>query len=57
MPTLRIPTPLRAYTNGVSDLNIQGTTVEEVVENLVTQYPPLRPHLFSSEGGLRPYVN
>lgn len=57
MATIRIPTPLRPYTNGQSDLTISGETVGQVLENLVQQYPALRPHIFNDDGELRPFVN
>jgi len=57
MAVLRISTPLRPYINGKSEVELQGETVLEVVEDLILQYPALRPHLFSSEGKLRAFVN
>ncbi len=57
MATLRIPTPLRAYTGGNNEIAVQGSTVGEALDELVTLYPSLRPHLFNGEGKLRPFVN
>ena len=57
MTTLRIPSPLRPYANGVSELQIQAENVGQAIEKLTEQYPPLRTHLFSEEGELRPFVN
>ena len=57
MPVLRIPTPLRTYADGQTDVTLPGSTVGELMNNLVVQYPSLRPHLFSSEAQLRPFVN
>ncbi|GAB4472513.1 MAG: MoaD/ThiS family protein [Anaerolineales bacterium] len=57
MATIRIPTPLRPYTNGQSDLIISGETVGQVLDNLVQQFPTLRTHLFNENGELRPFVN
>jgi molybdopterin converting factor small subunit len=57
MPSLRIPTPLRAYTAGQSEINLQGQTAGEVLNDLITQHPGLKPHLFNEEGTLRPFVN
>jgi molybdopterin converting factor small subunit len=57
MPSLRIPAPLRSYTDGQSEIALQGSTVNEVMQNLVTQYPTIKPHLFNGEGSLRPFVN
>lgn len=57
MPVLRIPTPLRAYVNGQTEVTLEGNTVSAVMVNLVEEYPALRPHLFNGEGQLRPFVN
>lgn len=57
MPVLRIPTPLRSYTNGLPDVNVQGTTVGEAMLSLVGQFPTLQPHLYNGKGELRPFVN
>jgi molybdopterin converting factor small subunit len=57
MATLKIPTPLRHYTAGQSEIRVQGTTVAEAMNNLIAQYPTLQPHLYNSRGELRPFVN
>ena len=57
MPSIRIPTPLRAYTEGQSEIIIQGQTAGEAMENLIAQHPGLKPHLFNEQGALRPFVN
>ncbi|MCX8062603.1 MAG: MoaD/ThiS family protein [Anaerolineales bacterium] len=57
MATIRIPTPLRPYTNGQSDIPVSGDTVAQVLDNLVDAYPALRSHIFNENGELRPFVN
>jgi len=57
MPVLRIPTPLRAYTNGQSDVTVNGSNISEALVDLTTQYPTIKPHLFNDGGDLRPFVN
>ena len=57
MPVLRIPTPLRAYTNGQSDVTVSGANISEALADLTTQYPTIKPHLFNDGGELRPFVN
>jgi molybdopterin converting factor small subunit len=57
MPSLRIPTPLRAYTAGESEVTIQGQTAGDALNYLVIHHPGLKPHLFSEDGNLRPFVN
>jgi len=57
MPTLRIPTPLRTYTNGKSEISVQGGTVAAAIDDLVSNYPALKNHLLNDAGQLRPFVN
>ena len=57
MPVLRIPTPLRAYTNGQAEINVSGANISEALTDLTNQYPTIKPHLFNDGGELRPFVN
>ena len=57
MTTLRIPTPLRPYAEGQSEITVQGLTVGEALNDLVNQYPALKKHLFAETDELRPFVN
>jgi len=56
MAKIRIPTPLRAYTAGASNIDVAGGTVGEALQSLLLQHPDLRPHLFHEEQ-LRSFVN
>ena len=56
MASIKIPTPLRAYTSDEATVNVDGGTVSEALKHLVSQYPELEPHLFS-DGKLRSFVN
>jgi adenylyltransferase/sulfurtransferase len=57
MLILKIPTPLRAYTNGQAEVPVNGGTVASALDSLVQQYPAIQPHLFNEGGTLRPFVN
>ena len=54
---INIPTPLRAYTGGQQTVNVPGSTVGEVLQQLTGAYPELRQHLYTGEGKLRSFVN
>ena len=56
MPSIKIPTPLRAYTGNNAQVSVSGGTVGEVLTDLPTQYPELKQHLFNG-GELRNFVN
>ena len=57
MLILKIPTPLRTYTNGQAEVTVNGGTVASALDSLVQQYPAIKPHLFNEGGSLRPFVN
>jgi len=57
MTTLRIPTPLRTYTGGKSEVIVSGSKISEALTDLTTQFPAIKPHLFHETGELRPFVN
>jgi molybdopterin converting factor small subunit len=57
MTTLRIPTPLRTYTGGKSEVTVSGVKISDALNDLTTQFPAIKPHLFNESGELRPFVN
>lgn len=57
MPSIRIPTPLRVYAGGQSEISVRGQNVGQALSDLVDQNPSLRPHLFNESGELRAFVN
>jgi molybdopterin converting factor small subunit len=57
MPTIKVPSPLRSYTNGQAEVPVQGSTVAAAMGDFINIYPSLQPHLFNSQGELRPFVN
>jgi len=52
-----IPTPLRAFTDKLEAVELEGKNVAELLKNLTEKYQPLRKHLFNDEGKLRNFVN
>jgi sulfur-carrier protein len=56
MASIKIPTPLRAYTNNQAQVDIAGKTVGEALNDLTDKYPELRQHLFNG-AELRNFVN
>ena len=54
---VRIPTPLQKLTNGQAEVDSQGTTVTELLEQLNRQYPGLKERLCDETGKLRRFVN
>jgi molybdopterin synthase sulfur carrier subunit len=57
MTTVRIPSPLRRYTNSKSKVQVNGSTVTEVIENLEAAYPGVKSRLYDDSGQIKRYVN
>jgi len=57
MTILKIPTPLRYYTNGQAEVAVAGSDVAEAMRDLVGKYPTLEQHLYNGDGKLRNFVN
>ena len=55
--TVRIPTQLRPLAANASEVQIDGSTVEEVLKGLEAQHPGFGERLFDAEGNLRRFVN
>ena len=54
--TVKIPTQLRAATDGDGVANVEGSTVGEVLDALYDRYGELRSRI-AEAGGLRRFVN
>ena len=54
---IKIPSPLRRFTDGQSSVSVEGTTVSEVLQNIFNQYPEIRSHLLDENGAIRNFVN
>jgi sulfur-carrier protein adenylyltransferase/sulfurtransferase len=53
---VRIPTPLRSFTSGQAQIELEGSTIGESIHRLVERHPGLERHLFTPEGKLRNFV-
>ncbi|GAC1324413.1 MAG: MoaD/ThiS family protein [Chloroflexota bacterium] len=56
MSKVRIPPVMRNQTGGVRDVEASGSTVGEVLQHLVTQFPALNDQLYE-DNQLRRFVN
>jgi sulfur-carrier protein len=57
MPVVKIPPVLRPSVSGMSEVEVEGATVGEVLEALADRYPDTSDQLLSGEGELNRYVN
>ena len=55
--SVRVPTILRPYTQGASEVSVEGSTLSEVLESLDTSYPGIKSRVLDDAGELRRFVN
>ena len=54
---LRIPSPLRRFTNGESSIEVNGNNIGQILEELFSAHPDIKGHLVEDDGSLRNFVN
>ncbi len=57
MATVRIPTPLRRFTNGADEVKAMGATVAQIIADLDRNYVGMRDRLCEKDGKVRRFVN
>ena len=55
MPTIRIPSALRAFTSGASDVEVGATTVREALAALDSKHPGIAAKVLT-EGKVKPFI-
>jgi molybdopterin synthase sulfur carrier subunit len=54
---VRIPTILRTYTEGASEVTAEGTTLSEVLDDLEARHAGIKARVLDDAGQLRRFVN
>ena len=57
MSTVKFPAVLRANVGGAREIDATGSTIGEVLDQLVGTFPSLRDQLFTEDGELNRFVN
>lgn len=58
MPVIvRVPTPLRSFTNGSEEVSIDGNTIQDVVDNLESSHSGIKERLCDENGKIRRFLN
>ncbi len=57
MPIVRFPALMKYYVDNQSEFSVDGSTIAEVLDNIVLRYPTLKTHLFDTKGDLRRHFN
>jgi molybdopterin synthase sulfur carrier subunit len=55
--SVRVPTILRTYTKGESEVSADGSTLSEVLDSLDSSYPGIKGRVVDEQGKLRRFVN
>ena len=55
--SVRIPTILRTYTDGASEVTAEGGKLSEVLDNLDASFPGIKARILDDNGELRRFVN
>jgi sulfur-carrier protein len=54
---VRIPAPLRKLTNDQAVVEVNGSTIQELLSGLEKQYPGLKERICDDSGQIRRFVN
>ena len=55
--SVRIPTILRSYTGGASEVDANGATLSAVLDSLEADHPGIRARILDEQGAIRRFVN
>jgi molybdopterin synthase sulfur carrier subunit len=55
--SVRVPTILRTYTGGASEVSADGATLADILESLDASYPGIKGRIIDEQGALRRFVN
>lgn len=48
---------MKSYVDNQSEFSANGSTIAELLEDILARYPVLKPHLFDANGELRRHFN
>ena len=54
---VRVPTPLRKFTQGADEVDAQGDTIKALVDDLEQNYPGIKERICDDTGKVRRFVN
>ena len=54
---VRVPTPLRKFTQGAEEVSAQGNNVKAIVEDLEKSFPGIKERICDETGKVRRFVN
>lgn len=54
---VRIPTPLQKLTQNKAEVECDGCTIRELIDNLEKAYPGLKERFYDENGKMRRFIN
>jgi molybdopterin synthase sulfur carrier subunit len=54
---VRVPTPLRKFTQGADEVSARGTNIKALVEDLEQNFPGIKERICDETGKIRRFVN
>jgi len=57
MATVKLPTILRKQTNGEAQVQAEGDTPRDLLNDLESKYPGITKNIVSDDGGLHRFIN
>ncbi len=54
---VKIPTVLRKHTEGNATVDANGSTVRELIDDIVAKYPDFKDRVLSDDGELHRFIN
>jgi len=56
MPSIRVPSALRSFTNGNSDVETTATTVRDAIADLDRRHPGIAARVLDGSGAVKPFI-
>ena len=56
MAKIIIPTPLRKFTDNNKEVVVNGSTIQETINDLVKEYPAIGNNILNGDGSIRNFV-
>jgi molybdopterin converting factor small subunit len=56
MPSIRVPSALRSFTNGNADVETTATTVRDALAELDRKHPGIAARVLDASGQVKPFI-
>jgi molybdopterin converting factor small subunit len=56
MPSIRVPSALRTFTGGASDVEISASTVRDAIAELDQKHPGIAAKVLAADGNVKPFI-